>query len=145
MIIFILLLLMIVNALFAMAEMAIVSSRKARLQQLANEGNRGAATALELSAHPDRFLSTVQIGLSVISILAGAFGERSLVATVAQKLEQYPQVASYSETLGFVIVIAVLAYVTLVIGELVPKRLALLNPERLASAFAGPLSAVSSV
>src|SRR5215468_3604336 len=112
MIIFILLLLMIVNALFAMAEMSIVSSRKARLQQLANEGNTGAARALELSAHPDRFLSTVQIGLTLISILAGAFGERSLVASVAGKLSKYPEVADYAETLGFLIVIAVLTYVT---------------------------------
>src|SRR5262245_29325496 len=122
MIIFILLLLMAVNALFAMAEMSIVSSRKARLQQMANEGNTGAATALELSAHPDRFLSTVQIGLTLISILAGAFGERSLVASVSKRLESYPQIAGYSETLGFALVIVVLTYVTLVIGELVPKR-----------------------
>ncbi len=145
MVIFILLLLMLVNAMFAMAEMSIVSSRKARLQQMANEGNAGAATALELSAHPDRFLSTVQIGLTLISILTGAFGERSLVANVSKRLEVYPQVVRYSETLGFAIVIVVLTYVTLVIGELVPKRLALLNPERLASMFAGPLSAVSSI
>src|SRR4051812_43863838 len=131
MVIFILLVLMVVNALFAMAEMALVSSRKARLQQLANEGNTGAATALELSTHPDRFLSTVQIGLTLISILTGAFGERALVAMVAEKLDQYPQIAHYSDTAAFLIVIAALTYVTLVIGELVPKRLALLNPERL--------------
>src|ERR1041384_510898 len=105
MVIIILLLLMVLNAFFAMAEMSIVSSRKARLQQLSNEGNSGATTALELSTHPDRFLSTVQIGLTLISILAGAFGERTLVLTVAQKLEHYPQVAAYSETLAFVIVI----------------------------------------
>jgi putative hemolysin len=145
MVILILLVLMVVNALFAMAEMALVSSRRARLQQFANEGNAGAATALELSAHPDRFLSTVQIGLTLISILTGAFGERALVVSVAQRLEQYPQIAHYSHTAAFVIVIAALTYVTLVIGELVPKRLALLNPERLASFFAGPLSAVSSI
>jgi putative hemolysin len=145
MVIFILLVLMVVNALFAMAEMALVSSRRARLQQLANEGHTGAATALELSAHPDRFLSTVQIGLTLISILTGAFGERAMVTTVAQKLEQYPQIAQYSHTAAFVIVIAALTYVTLVIGELVPKRLALLNPERVASIFSGPLSAVSSI
>src|SRR5437867_4492820 len=135
MVIIILLLLMVFNALFAMAEMSMVSSRKARLQQLSNEGNVGAAAALELSGHPDRFLSTVQIGLTLISILTGAVGERALVVTVAQKLEHYPQVAAYSDTLAFVLVIAALTYVTLVIGELVPKRLALLNPERLASAF----------
>src|SRR4051812_48365948 len=121
--ILILLLLMVINGLFAMAEMSIVSSRKTRLQHWANEGHPGAATALELSTHPDRFLSTVQIGLTLIGILAGAFGERSLVAILETKLQQYPQLAPYSSTLAFAIVMMSIAYVTLVIGELVPKRL----------------------
>src|SRR6476660_5264683 len=123
--ILILLLLMVINGLFAMAEMSIVSSRKTRLQQWANEGYPGAATALELATHPDRFLSTVQIGLTLIGILAGAFGERALVTIVETRCGQYPRLAPYSGALSFVVVMMSIAYMTLVIGELVPKRLAL--------------------
>ncbi len=143
--ILILLVLMLINGLFAMAEMSVVSSRKTRLQQWANEGNAGARIALDLSTHPDRFLSTTQIGITLIGILAGAFGERSMVASVSAWLRQYPQAAPYSETIAFVVVIVFITYVTLVIGELVPKRLALHNPERIASIFAGPLSFTSKL
>jgi putative hemolysin len=141
--ILILLLLMMVNAFFAMAEMAVVSSRKSRLQYWANEGRSGAAAALELSTHPDRFLSTVQIGLTLVGILAGAFGERALVSRVALAMTRYPLLAPYSDNLAFAAVMISIAYITLVIGELVPKRLALHDPEGLASRFARPLSLLS--
>jgi len=143
MVVLILLFLIVVNAVFVLAEMAIVSSRKPRLQQWANEGNRGAAAALELSIHPDRFLSTTQIGITLIGILTGAFGERALTARVSAALQAYPQIASYSESIAFGIVVAAITYFSLVIGELVPKRLALLNPERFASFLAPPLSFLS--
>src|SRR5262245_61692701 len=143
MVVLILFFLIVVNALFALAEMAIVSSRKPRLQQAANEGNHGAQVALELSIHPDRFLSTAQIGITLIGILAGAFGERALTARLATILQSYPQIAPYSESVAFGLVVVTITYFSLVLGELVPKRLALLNPERFATFFAPPLSFVA--
>src|SRR5262245_49514332 len=143
MVVVILLVLIVVNAVFVLAEMAIVSSRKPRLQQWANEGNRGAAVALELSIHPDRFLSTIQIGITLIGILTGAYAERALTANLAARLEAYPQIAAYRESIAFALVVVAITYFSLVIGELVPKRLALLNPERFASFFGPPLSFVS--
>src|SRR5215813_9705293 len=118
-----------------MAEMAVVSSRKPRLQQFANEGSHGAQTALELANHPDRFLATVQIGITLIAILTGAVGERTLTERLSAKLQQIAALVGYHETIAFVIVIAGITYVSLVIGELVPKRLALYNPERIAAAI----------
>src|SRR5262245_5778140 len=135
--ILVILLLIIVNGIFVMAEMAVVSSRKPRLQQFANEGSRGAQTALDLASHPDRFLATTQIGITLIAILAGAIGERTLTARLSSRLEEAPQLAAYSETIAFVVVVVAITYVSLVIGELAPKRLALYNPERIASATAG--------
>ena len=143
--ILILLLMMLFNAFFAMAEMAVVSSRKVRLQQWAQEGRHGAQTALDLSTEPERFLSTTQIGMTLIGILAGAYGEHSLVAKVSSRLGHYPSVAPYNDTLAFAFVVAAITYVTLVLGELVPKRLALHNPERLASLLAEPLSIISRI
>jgi len=145
MVILILLVLLLVNGIFAMAEMAVASARKPRLQQWANEGQRGAQAALELSEHPDRFLSTTQIGITLIGILAGALAERSLVASVSAWLGQFPRVAPYSQTLAFVTVVLFITYLSLVIGELVPKRIALQHAERLATVFAGPLAFLSRV
>jgi putative hemolysin len=145
MVVVILLFLILVNAVFVLAEMAIVSSRKPRLQQWANEGNRGAAVALELSIHPDRFLSTIQIGITLIGILTGAYGERTLTAKLAATLEFYPRIAPYRETIAFVLVVVTITYFSLVVGELVPKRLALLNSERFAAFFAPPLSFLSRI
>jgi putative hemolysin len=129
-------LLIIVNGVFVTAEMAVVSSRKPRLQQFANEGRGGAQTALELANHPDRFLATVQIGITLIAILTGAVGERTLTERLSSRLLEVSWLASYSETIAFAIVVVAITYVSLVIGELVPKRLALYNPERIASAMA---------
>ena len=129
-------LLIIVNGIFVMAEMAVVSSRKPRLQQFANEGSRGAQTALELAGHPDRFLATTQIFITLIAILTGAVGERTLTERLSSRLLQVPRLAPYSENIAFAIVVVAITYVSLVIGELVPKRLALYNPERIASAMA---------
>ncbi len=139
----VLLLLILINGIFAMAEMAVVSSRKPRLHQMANEGSGSAQVALELSSHPDRFLSTVQIGITLIGILAGALGQRGLVAGVSDVLSRVSLIAAYSETLALALVVMCITYLSLVIGELVPKRLALQNPERYASAFAKPMLALS--
>src|SRR5215510_12618421 len=98
-------LLIIVNGIFVMAEMAVVSSRKPRLQQFANEGSRGAQTALELAGHPDRFLATTQIFITLIAILAGAVGERMITERLSSKLVQLPWLAAYSETVAFAVVV----------------------------------------
>lgn len=141
--ILVILLLVVVNGVFVMAEMAVVSSRKPRLQQWANEGSTGAQVALDLASNPDRFLSTTQIGITAITILMGAYGERTLTARLMQYLDQIASVAAYSETLAFAIVVVLITYLSLVIGELVPKRLALHNPERIASAMAKPMHFLS--
>src|SRR5688572_8190069 len=143
--IIVLLLLIVINGVFAMAEMAVVSARKPRLQQLANTGNSGAQVALDLSAHPDRFLSTIQVGITLIGILAGALGERALLAKVSDVLDDVAVLAPYSETFAFVLIVLGITYLSLVIGELVPKRLALQNPERAASLLSVPMMALSKI
>jgi putative hemolysin len=141
--ILVILLLIVLNGIFVMAEMAVVSSRKPRLQQFANEGIGGAKTALDLASNPDRFLATTQIGITLIAILTGAVGERTLTNRLAGTLVQFPRFKNYAESLGFAIVVVAITYVSLVIGELVPKRLALHNPERIASAMSGSMRFLS--
>ena len=136
-------LLVLFNGIFVMAEMAVISSRKPRLQQFANEGNSGAQTALELATSPDRFLATTQIGITLIAILTGALGERTLTERLSVRLEQFPRFAEYSETMAFVVVVIAITYVSLVFGELLPKQLALHNPERFAAAMSGVMNFLS--
>jgi putative hemolysin len=135
--------LFLLNGFFAMAELAIVSSRRGRLQQLAREGRKGATVALELSRDPAKFLSSVQIGITLIGILSGAFSG----ATIAEKLDDwlaaYPAIAPYAETLAIALTVVVITYFSLVIGELVPKHLALRDPERIAAYVARPIAAVA--
>jgi len=142
--ILIILLLIILNGFFAMAELAVVSSRKARLRQMAEAHQRGARTALRLAEQPGRFLSTVQIGITLIGIFAGAFGG----ATLAQTLEAwlaatFPTLAHLSGELALTLVVASITYLSLIIGELVPKHLALRDPERLAAAVAVPIQVIA--
>src|SRR5215204_2648389 len=126
-----LLALILVNGLFAMAEIAVVSSRRARLLQMAEGGRAGAAHALALASEPTRFLSSVQVGITCIGILNGAIGEGSIARPVRHSLEQVPALAPYAESLSLGIMVLVLTYVSLILGELVPKRLALTHPERI--------------
>jgi putative hemolysin len=127
-------LLILLNGFFAMAEMAVVSARKARLQHAAELGRDGARVALELKRDPGRFLSTVQIGITVISVLASAFGGAALADTLAQHLEAFPGwVTDYAKSISFAVVVILIAYFTLILGELVPKRLALSRPEYFAA------------
>lgn len=141
----IILLMIAANGLFAMAEIAIVSARKPRLQQAASKGDAGAEAALALANAPNRFLSTVQIGITLIGILAGAFGG----ATVAQELDALlgglPVVGPYSEAIGVAVVVLATTYLSLVIGELVPKRLALANPEWVAARMARLMQRLSRI
>jgi putative hemolysin len=136
------LLLLIANGLFAMSEIALVSARKTRLQQRA-ESDVGARVALELANSPDRFLSTVQIGITLIGILAGAFGGATLSAHLAEHLNRIPSIAPYSGVVSLVLVVMTITYLSLVVGELVPKRLALNSPEQIASRIAKPMRFLS--
>ncbi len=120
------------NGLFAMAEIALISSRKARLQSRADEGDRGARAALHLVETPTRFLSTVQIGITLVGILSGAIGGATLSRSLAGLLSQVPWLAPYSQPVALVLVVAVITYLSLVFGELIPKRLALTDPEKIA-------------
>jgi CBS domain containing-hemolysin-like protein len=140
---FVILLLILTNGVFAMAETALVSARKARLQEWADAGNPRARAALQLAQHLGEFLSTVQIGITLVGILAGAFGGVRLAAPLADALRPLPGIGPYSETLGLGLVVGAIAYLSLVVGELVPKQLALTSPERIATALAGPMRLVA--
>lgn len=141
----ILVILILINGLFALAEMSIVSSRRERLRMLVDDGNRGAATALRLSQEPTVFLSTVQVGITLIGILAGAFGSASLSDELSQLIAPIPVIGPYSRTVALALVVGVITFFQVVVGELVPKRLALRNPERIAAAVAGPMSVLSKI
>ena len=138
-------LLLLINGLFAMSEMAIVSARKIRLQQLANSGNRSARITLKLAHDPNKFLATVQIGITSIGVLSGAFGGATLARKIATWLNAIPSLQPYSEAIGVVIVVISLTYLSLIIGELVPKRLALNGAERIAMAVAAPMNFLSAI
>jgi putative hemolysin len=141
----IILLLLVFNGAFALSEIAVVSSRKARLQQLANEGDARARAALALANEPTRFLSTVQIGMTLVGILSGAIGQAAFSAPLEAQLDRIPVLAPYGHAISLGIVVLIITYLSLVIGELVPKRLALYNPERVASAIAQPMRLVSTI
>ena len=137
-------LLIIVNGFFAMAEIALVASRKARLQPLAEAGNPGAQAALELKADPSRLLSTVQIGVTVIAILTGTFGEATLGEALERLLESYEGfVARYAHVVSMAVVVIAISYFSLILGELVPKRIALAHTEPIAAALARIMRAMA--
>lgn len=137
------LLLIAFNGVFAMSELAIVSARRARLQVLASEGRRGAETALALAADPGRFLSTVQIGITLIGIFAGAYGGAALAGPLADYLARWPTLAQWAHPLALGIVVVGITYLSLIVGELVPKQLALRDPERVAVVIAPPMHTLS--
>ena len=142
----IILLLIIVNGFFAMAEIALVAARNARLRPLAEAGNPGAQAALELKADPSRLLSTVQIGVTVIAILSGTFGEATLGDRLQGQLESYPGfLARYAHVVSMAVVVIGISYFSLILGELVPKRIALVHPERIAAALGRIMRAIARV
>jgi putative hemolysin len=138
-------LLIVFNGLLSMSEMAVVSARKARLQQMADEGNSGAARALELSASPGQFLSTVQVGITLVGILSGAFGGATVARWLEAILVPVPVIGAYANPVSVGVVVIFVTYLSLVIGELVPKQLALRDAESLAARAAGPLIALARV
>lgn len=133
------LLLIALNAVFALSEMAIVASRAARLQNLEEEGRPGAAAAAALHREPSRFLSTVQIGITAVGVLAGAVGEGALAQPLAARLQEWPWLAPHAAGVAFAATVVLITYLSVVLGELVPKRLALLGPERIAMVVATPM------
>jgi putative hemolysin len=138
-------LLALFNGVLAMSEIALVSARKVRLRKRAEAGDRGAQAALELAGSPGRFLSTVQIGITLVGILAGAFGGATLSEELAVRIAQVPRLAPYRDAIAFSVVVAGITYLSLVLGELVPKQFALTAPEKIASVLARPLRLLSKV
>ncbi|MGH7826092.1 MAG: hemolysin family protein [Candidatus Binatia bacterium] len=132
--------LILMNGVFAMSEMAVVTARKSRLEDWAKKGNGRAKTALELAHTPNRFLSAVQIGITLIGILAGAFAGRNLADRLAAYAALVPLLEPFSAEIGLALVVLAITYLSLVVGELVPKRLALRHPESIATLIAVPLN-----
>ncbi|MDO8289889.1 MAG: hemolysin family protein [Parvibaculum sp.] len=147
--IIILLVLILLNGFFSLSEMAIVSSRRQRLQALVSARKRtnaptaGFDAALALHAEPGRFLSSVQIGITMVGVFTGAFGGATLSVPVAAALKQIPWAAAYAEPIALTIVVVIITYLTLILGELVPKRIALTNPEAIAATIARPMSGLA--
>ena len=137
--------LVLLNGFFAMSELALVSARKARLQSLAAAGDRKAAAALRLSNDPGRFLSTVQIGITLIGILAGAFSGATIADKLGDWFETFAALAGYGDALALAVVVIGLTYVSLILGELAPKQVALRNAEGVARAVAQPMRIMSAV
>lgn len=136
--------LIILNGVFAMSEMAVVSTRKARLQERIDNGDANARAALDLAENPNRFLSTVQIGITLVGVGAGAFGGSALAQPLADTLRQtVPALDSYANQISFLLIVGLTTYLSLVIGELVPKRIALSDPEQFASLIARPMTWLS--
>ncbi|PKQ02175.1 MAG: hypothetical protein CVT73_19635 [Alphaproteobacteria bacterium HGW-Alphaproteobacteria-12] len=147
--IIILLVLIALNGFFSMSEMAVVSSRRQRLQALLTKRKQtgappsGPETALQLQAEPGRFLSSVQIGITLVGVFAGAFGGATLAGPLGAAMSDWPWIGEYAEPVAFGIVVVIITYLSLILGELAPKRIALSNPEGIASAIARPMSRLS--
>ncbi len=136
----IILALVVINGILAMTEMAMVSSRKSRLQQSADSGDAGAQKALHVLKNPNRLLSSIQIGITLVGILAGVFGGATVAENLGAWLSGFAALRQYAEALGIGIVVVGITYLSLVFGELVPKRLALNNPEKISSFMAAPIN-----
>ena len=138
-------LLLFANGLFAMAEIAVVTARKARLKGMAEDGASGARLALALANSPGKFLSTVQVGITFVGVLASALGGANISDRLAGALSKVPALAHYADAVALTIVVGAITYLSVIIGELVPKRIALNNPERIASALARPMNSLAKL
>jgi putative hemolysin len=139
------LLLVLLNGAFAMSELAIVSARRARLMAMQRKGSEGAAAALALAEDPQRFLPTVQVGITMVGVLAGAFGGARLAGLLADGIARVPAFAPFAQQMAFTLVVLLVTYLSLILGELVPKQLALRQPERIAAIVARPLALLARV
>lgn len=137
--IFILCLLIFINALFAMSEIALVSARKGRLEHLAEKGDKAARKALELSNHPETFLSAVQIGITLISIITGVYSGDKFSKNLQPVVERIESLRPYAETISTTIIIILVTFLSIIFGELIPKRIGLLRSEKIAKLVAGPM------
>lgn len=140
-----LLLLIVANGLFAMTEVSLVAARKVRLRRRARQGDAAAARALSLAEEPETFLATVQIGITLVGVISGAFGGARIAAELATFLSSWERLTPYAEELAFALVVTGITYLSLVIGELVPKQVGLKHPEPIARLAAGPMVALSRV
>jgi putative hemolysin len=143
--ILIILLLILLNGVFAMSEIAMVSSRKSRLEASARKGDKTARKALELSRNPGKFLSTVQIGITLIGILLGLYSGEKIEDDFESFLGRFELLAPYSETLSITLIVIILTFFSLVLGELVPKRIGLTIPETIAKIFSYPMYIISVI
>ncbi|MBW6397079.1 hemolysin family protein [Roseomonas sp. HJA6] len=139
----VIILLVLLNGAFAMSELAIVSSRRSRLMAMQRRGSLGAEAALALADDPQRFLPTVQVGITLVGIFAGAFGGARLSGTIAEWLAAIPGIGAYAGEIAFTLVVIAITYLSLILGELVPKQFALRNPERVAVLVARPMATLS--
>jgi len=137
--------LIVANGAFAMSEIAIVSSRKTRLERYAADGSSGAKAALDLANDPTQLLSAVQVGISAISVITGAFGGATIAKPLAGYLRLIPLISQYADVISMIAVVATLTYLLLIIGELVPKKIALNNPERIAIRIAIPMQVFTKI
>jgi len=137
--------LILVNGIFSMAEIALVSSRKARLEAQANKGDEKARSALKLASHPDVFLSTVQVGITLIGLLTGIFSGEKLKTPIAEYFSRFEWSRNYSEGIATAVIVVVLTYFSLVLGELVPKRIGLARPEYISKHLARPMGWLSRI
>ncbi|MEI8293472.1 MAG: hemolysin family protein [bacterium] len=138
-------LLLFANGIFAMAEIAVVTARKARLKSMAEDGMNGSKLALALANSPGKFLSTVQVGITFVGTLASALGGANISNSLASALKKIPALENYAEAIALTVVVAAITYLSVIIGELVPKRIALNNPERIASALARPMNSLAKL
>ncbi|NPV63043.1 MAG: HlyC/CorC family transporter [Methanotrichaceae archaeon] len=143
--ILIILLLIIINGIFSMSEIAVVSARKALLRKRAEDGDANAGLALKLGNEPTQFLSTVQIGITLVGILAGAFGGATIASELSNMLSGSSVLSPYSDAISIFIVVLAVTYLTLILGELVPKRIGLSSPEDISSRMAPSMSALSKI
>jgi putative hemolysin len=143
--ILLILLLVLVNGFLSMSETAIVSSRRTKFQQLADEGDERARTALHLLENPPRFLSTVQAGITLVGIVMGAYGGTTIADELAAAIARVAWLVPYARAIGFTVIVLVITFFSIVFGELIPKQLALINPERIALAVAGTMRFLSAV
>ncbi len=143
--IIIILILILINGIFSMSEIALISARKSRLESAANRGNKGAKTALELQSRPSRLLSTVQIGITLIGLLTGVFSGDKISEDMEAILQQIPFLAKYASTLSVAVVLTIVTFFSLVLGELVPKRIGLTYPETISRMMAFPMKVIATI
>ncbi|HMC99054.1 MAG TPA: hemolysin family protein, partial [Ferruginibacter sp.] len=143
--VFILFLLIIVNGLFVMSEIALVSARKARLESMANKGDHAAKRALTLSENPEKFLSTAQIFITLISILTGVYSGERFSKDVQPFFERFDLTKPYAATISVVVIVIAVTFLSIIIGELIPKRLGMLRAEKIARLVAGPVNVLSGI